>query len=47
MVEKGYALMDENKAKFEAMSGIEHIRLFEADDDTSIFIACYESQKAC
>ena len=29
------------------MPGIEHIRLFEADDDTSVVIACYESQKAC
>ena len=47
MAEKGYALLDENRAKLEAMPGIEHIRLFEADDDTSVVIACYESQKAC
>ena len=46
MAEKGYALLDENRAKLEAMPGIEHIRLFEADDDTSVVIACYESQKA-
>ena len=36
MAEKGYALLDENRAKLEAMPGIEHIRLFEADDDTKI-----------
>ena len=38
--ENGYALLDENRAKLEAMPGIEHIRLFEADDDTSVVIAC-------
>ena len=47
MAEKGYALLDENRAKLEAMPRIEHIRLFEADDDTSVVIAWYESQKAC
>ena len=47
MAEKGYALLDENRAKLEAMPGIEHIRLFEADDYTSVVIACHESQKAC
>ena len=40
MAEKGYALLDENRAKLESMLGIENIRLFEADDDTSVVIAC-------
>ena len=47
MSEKGYALLDENRAKLEAMPGVEHIRLFEPDEETSVVIACYESQEAC
>ncbi len=47
MSEKGYALLDENRAKLEAMPGVEHIRLFEPDEETSVVIACYESQETC
>ena len=47
MSDKGYALLDENRAKVASLPGVEHIRLFEADEETSVVIACYESQEAC
>ena len=30
-----------------SLPGVEHIRLFEADEETTVVIACYESQEAC
>ena len=47
MGDKGYALLDENRAKVVSLPGVEHIRLFEADEETTVVIACYESQEAC
>ena len=47
MSDKGYALLDENRAKVASLPGVEHIRLFEADEETTVVIACYESQEAC
>ena len=47
MSDKGYALLDENRAKVVSLPGVEHIRLFEADEETTVVIACYESQEAC
>ena len=47
MSDKGYALLDENRAKVVSLPGVEHIRLFEPDEETSVVIACYESQEAC
>ena len=47
MKDQGYALLDENRAKVASLPGVEHIRLFEADEETTVVIACYESQEAC
>ena len=47
MNQKAYDLLNENKGKLEALDGVQHIRIFESDENTSVVVACYDTQEAC